>query len=72
MYKGAFRGHDMNDEFFKDRAKIVRAIAETADRFTRIRLLELADRYERKPRKPTPLPSIPVKDAMDGGRKGVT
>jgi hypothetical protein len=32
----------------------VRALAEKADPFTRIRLLQLADRYERKPAPPKP------------------
>ena len=44
----------MNEQFFHDRAKQVRALAENADPFTRIRLLELADRYERRPRPPMP------------------
>src|ERR1700753_247048 len=47
----------MNEDFFRDRARTVRKLAEKADPFTRIRLLELADRYERKPRKPTPIPA---------------
>lgn len=51
----------MDEAFLKDRAKTVRALAEKADPFTRIRLLELADRYERRPRPPTPIPSVPVK-----------
>ncbi len=47
----------MNEQFFHDRAREVRSLAEKADPFTRIRLLELADRYDRKPRPPTPLPA---------------
>lgn len=46
----------MNEQFFKDRAKIVREIADKADPLTKKRLLELANRYEGKPRPPTPLP----------------
>jgi hypothetical protein len=46
----------------RDRAKIVREIAGKADPFTKKRLLELANKYERKPRAPTPLPSL-----TDGG-----
>lgn len=47
----------MNEQFFHDRAREVRSLAEKADPFTRIRLLELADRYDRKPRPPMPLPA---------------
>jgi hypothetical protein len=39
----------MNEQFFHDRAREVRSLAEKADPFTRIRLLELADRYASKP-----------------------
>lgn len=49
----------MDETFVKERAKTVRALAEKADPFTRIRLLELADRYERRP--PRPIPPVPVK-----------
>ena len=45
----------MNEQFFHDRAREVRSLAEKADPFTRIRLLEIADRYDRKPRPPTPV-----------------
>lgn len=49
----------MNEEFFKNRARAVRDIADKADPFTRKRLLELADKYENRPRpRQTPLPSI--------------
>jgi hypothetical protein len=48
----------MNEDFFKDRARAVRDLADKADPFTRKRLLELAAKYEVKPRRPTPLPSI--------------
>lgn len=47
----------MNEQFFHERAREVRSLAEKADPFTRMRLLELADRYERKPRPPAPLPA---------------
>ena len=46
----------MNEQFFRDRAKAVRDLAEKADPHTKRRLLELAGRYEKKPRPPTPLP----------------
>jgi hypothetical protein len=56
----------MNDEFRKQRAKTVRAMAEKADPFTKRRLLDLASRYEQTPRRVTPLPTVPVdKDAGD-------
>ncbi|MFO1109464.1 MAG: hypothetical protein U1E61_09795 [Bradyrhizobium sp.] len=49
----------MNEQFFHDRAKTVRELAERADPHTKRRLLELASRYEKKPRPPTPLPVQP-------------
>jgi hypothetical protein len=49
----------MNEQFFHDRAKAVRELAEKADPHTRRRLLDLASRYEKKPRPPTPLPAKP-------------
>jgi hypothetical protein len=53
----------MNEQFFHDRAKTVRELAERADPHTRRRLLDLASRYEKKPRPPTPLPTSLAKDA---------
>ena len=38
----------MNDDFFKERARAVRAIADKADPFTKKRLLDLADKYDDK------------------------
>ena len=49
----------MNEQFFHDRAKTVRDLAEKADPHTKRRLLDLASRYEKKPRPPTPLPVKP-------------
>ena len=46
----------MNEQFFHDRAKTVRDLAERADPHTKRRLLDLASRYDTKPRPPTPLP----------------
>ena len=46
----------MNEQFFHDRAKTVRDLAERADPHTKRRLLDLASRYDKKPRPPTPLP----------------
>jgi hypothetical protein len=54
-----FRASDMNEQFFHDRAKAVRDLAEKADPHTKRRLLDLASRYEKKPRPPTPLPMKP-------------
>ena len=53
----------MNEQFFHDRAKTVRELAERADPHTKRRLLDLAIRYEKKPRPPTPIPAPPAKDA---------
>jgi hypothetical protein len=36
----------MNDEYFKEQSRRVRAIAEKADPFTKKRLLALADSYD--------------------------
>jgi len=49
----------MNEQFFHDRARTVRELAERADPHTKRRLLDLASRYEKKPRPPTPLPAKP-------------
>jgi hypothetical protein len=50
----------MNDEYFKEHAARVRSIADRADPFTRKRLLALAERYDGKRPRQTPLPSAPV------------
>jgi hypothetical protein len=42
-----------NDEYFKQQADRVRAMADKADPFTKKRLLELADRYDAKLGKPS-------------------
>ncbi len=36
----------MNDEYFKEQAERVRALADKADPFTRRRLLDLAESYD--------------------------
>jgi hypothetical protein len=54
----------VNEEFRKQRAKTVRAMAEKADPFTKQRLLELAARYDRMPRPPTQIPSISAEQAQ--------
>jgi hypothetical protein len=48
----------MNEEFRKQHAMTVRALAEKADPFTKRRLLDLAARYERSERPPVPISSI--------------
>jgi hypothetical protein len=40
-------------EFAEERAKVIRSIASTADAFTKLRLLALAQRYEDKLGKPS-------------------
>jgi hypothetical protein len=36
----------MNDDYFRERALVVRTIADKADPFTKKRLLALADKYD--------------------------
>jgi hypothetical protein len=48
----------MTEEFRKERAMTVRAIAEKADPFTKKRLLDLATKYALAQRPPTQIPSI--------------
>jgi hypothetical protein len=43
----------MNDEFFRQQAARVRAMADHADPFTKRRLLDLADAYDAKLGKPS-------------------
>jgi len=38
----------MDDEFLKERARIVRSLAEKADPFIKKRLLDLVEKYEEK------------------------
>jgi hypothetical protein len=53
----------MNDDFYKERARQVRAMAERADPFIKRRLLDLANRYDNNTTKRvTPLPAVPIKD----------
>jgi hypothetical protein len=61
----------MDDSFFTERARQVREIATKADPFTKKRLLELANRYERNTtRRVTPLPTIAVQDHADDQQSG--
>jgi hypothetical protein len=43
----------MNDEYFKQQADRVRAMADKADPFTKKRLLDLAERYDAKLGRPS-------------------
>jgi hypothetical protein len=43
-----FWGFQMDDEFCRERARTVRALAEQADPFIKERLLKLATHYERR------------------------
>src|SRR3954464_736163 len=54
----------MTEDFRKQHAQTVRAIAEKADPITKKRLFDLADRYERKPKPPTPILSAAVASAV--------
>jgi hypothetical protein len=48
-----FRGDNMDDEFCRERARTVRALAENADPLIKTRLLQLAHNYERRITQPT-------------------
>jgi hypothetical protein len=59
-------GADMDDEYFKERALVVRTIADKADPFTKKRLLALADKYDARfggpSRASRQLPSVTIND----------
>ena len=57
-------GAIVTDEFRKERAMTVRAIAEKADPHTKKRLLDLATRYDRAQRPPTQIASISAEQAQ--------
>ncbi|KWV58193.1 hypothetical protein AS156_35920 [Bradyrhizobium macuxiense] len=61
----------LDDEFNRQRARLVRDLADRADPFIKRRLLDLASRYE-QPRKTKPLvlPPINVKEHLDRGSDG--
>ena len=50
----------MNDDFYAQRAREVRDIAAKADPFIKRRLLDLAERYDRRKTSVTPLPPAPA------------
>ena len=57
-------GATMTDEFRRERAMTVRAIAEKADPFTKKRLLALAAKYALAQRPPTQINSISAEMAQ--------
>jgi hypothetical protein len=60
----------LDDEFNKRQANLLRDLASRADPFIKKRLLDLAQRYEKRPRTPLPLPSIAGQDHADDNRGG--
>jgi hypothetical protein len=54
----------MNDEYLRERALVVRTIADKADPFTKKRLLALADKYDARSGAPSrtvrQLPSVSI------------
>jgi hypothetical protein len=59
----------MNEDYFKEQAARLRNMASNADPFTKRRLLDLAGKCdERKSvRRPTPLPSVQIKEQHPDG-----
>jgi hypothetical protein len=47
-------------EFIEERAKLIRALADKADPFTKIRLLKLADYYDSRLRPPPKVVRQPI------------
>jgi hypothetical protein len=66
----------MNDEYFKERALVVRTIADKADPFTKKRLLAVADKYDVRSGGPSravrQLPSVSINGSQQhiNQRKG--
>jgi hypothetical protein len=61
----------MDDDFYKERARQVRAMADKADPFIKKRLLDLANRYEHYTTKRlTPLPAVPIRDRANDKNSG--
>jgi hypothetical protein len=50
----------LEDEFNKQRAKLLRDLSSRADPFIKRRLLDLAARYEKKSAKTKPLPPVSI------------
>jgi hypothetical protein len=63
----------VNDDYLRDRARVVRILADRADPFTKGRLLALAERYDamlgRPPRRlvPTSPPTTPAQSVRPSG-----
>jgi hypothetical protein len=63
----------MNDEYFRQQAARVRALADKADPFTRKRLLDLAERYDAKLGRPSRASrQLRLPDQPDSGQDGAT
>jgi len=59
----------MNDEYFKQHADRVRALADKADPFARKRLLDLAERYDAKLGRPSRATrQLRLPDTRDSGQ----
>jgi hypothetical protein len=54
----------VTEDFRKQHVATLRAMAEKADPFIKRRLLDLAARYDRSPRPPTEMRSIPAEVAQ--------
>jgi hypothetical protein len=64
----------MNDEYLRERALVVRTIADKADPFTKKRLLALADKYDARSGTPSravrQLPSVSINSQQHNHRNG--
>jgi len=62
----------MNDAYFKEQSRRVRAIADKADPFTKKRLLALADSYDARIGRPSratrALPTIAINNEKPAGQ----
>ena len=54
----------MDEQFLKDRARIVRDLADQADPFIKQRLLDLAERYERRIGQPSQAIKTPLSSRL--------
>ncbi|MCC8948539.1 hypothetical protein H8A97_26360 [Bradyrhizobium sp. Arg62] len=65
----------LDDEFNKQRSKLLRELADKADPFIKRRLLDLASRHEKRHGKTRPLPTVGLRwpddtHRRDGGETG--
>ena len=58
----------MDNSFLKEQADRCRRLAQTADQFTKRRLLDLAKRYEDRLERPSPTTRSLVPNTLLGGR----